>query len=388
MKRRSACGSLASFPLTLLLLGGGGLLGGGCGSGVSAPPATSSSAASAVSAPGTSIPPGAAATPAAELAAAPSAAGSPLAEPPAPLSPRARAFLEAARAATSDPSAASWLEASRAALDSGGSVAPPAGPVPSVVARAAVALRAWAQSGEPVSLGESNEDSGLILRASVLSFALISTIQRSDEPLVGELLRLGQALRAPSNVPAALAIGSTLSSRLAEHVLGHRRQPVTEAFRTYAIADDMALLAGRAALAGSLRLARMISRESLAEEHAASRKPRGSRSEADPSENGAEAQVRIARQQRNLPVTGDWLSDELNRYAAFWNETEREAAAARTAPELADLIEQRLAAAKAHPSSMLVRLVADMVLPASARNIMSKMEELTGSYRASIAGKK
>lgn len=387
MKRRSACGSLASFPLTLLLLGGGGLLGGGCGSGVSAPPATSASAASA---PGTSIPPGAAATPAAELAAAPSApaAGSPLAEPPAPLSPRARAFLEAARAATSDPSAASWLEASRAALDSGGSVAPPAGPVPSVVARAAVALRAWAQSGEPVSLGESNEDSGLILRASVLSFALISTIQRSDEPLVGELLRLGQALRAPSNVPAALAIGSMLSSRLAEHVLGHRRQPVTEAFRTYAIADDMALLAGRAALAGSLRLARMISRESLAEEHAASRKPRGSRSEADSSEHGAEAQVRIARQQRNLPVTGDWLSDELNRYAAFWNETEREAAAARTAPELADLIEQRLAAAKAHPSSMLVRLVADMVLPASARNIMSKMEELTGSYRASIAGKK
>jgi hypothetical protein len=323
----------------------------------------------------------------------------------APLAATVRAFFAAARKAQDDPSAEPWL---REALDEA-KVSRLAAPVPASVQRAAAALQKWAASGDAVSIGERSEAISELLSATRVARALSFTVERSDAPMAAALLRFSHALRDPGNTAIAIAFGSTLAAELATHVLELRHQAVTEPFRTHALTEQDALNLGRSFASGGLQLARMITLEELQREAAAGSAAAGSAAAgsaaagsatvagaqerdgapspgASPLEGQATAsEIAAAREKNGLPVTGDWLADDLAHYQAFWDETEHLVATATTAAEMSSVLERRTSLAVIHPTSMLVRLVGHMTLSTRAPQMVAELAERARAYQALLA---
>lgn len=258
--------------------------------------------------------------------------------------------------------------------------------------RIAAALIAWSASGEAMSISDDSEDAGKVLSSLAGLRELNSSLTRSDDPLASALLSLAHGLRSPSNAPLAIFIGCNLAFHVADHLLGAKQQPVTEAFRIHAISEADALAFGRAGLASGLQMARLISLEELQKEEAA-RAAAGDGSGA-PARQAAEAgapssaeEVLRERKARGMPVTGDWLSSEFEGYAAFWDETEALAAKIHEPMALARFLEERRLAALAHPTSMLVRLVAEMTFSQKGKDLVSAAAESARKYQRLIGPK-
>ena len=307
--------------------------------------------------------------------------------PSVPLSASIRVFIDAAKQAQEDPAAERWL---REALDEG-KVTRLASPVPASVQRAAAALRTWAASGEAVSIGARSYGAFELMDAFNVAFALIVTVERSDAPMAAALLRFSQALRAPSNTTTAIAAGAGLAADLAAHVLQQRHQPVTEPFRTHAPTEQDALNLGRSSVTDSVELARLVTLEELQRgplKHPAVLVPRDGTKDFEVArleELSTAAGVAAAREAIGLPITGDWLADEFAHYRTFWDETEHLAATAKTAAEMASVLEARSRLALIHPTSTLVRLVGDVTLSNHESALVLHVAERARTYQALLA---
>lgn len=295
-----------------------------------------------------------------------------------PISPMARAFLEAAETAEDEAASRQWLEDAQAAvqaLQSGNpALAQGLAAPPPLVASAYRAFEAWARSGEPVSIAEQSAPMATLFPSFRLVTSLVTLVERSDDPRVASALRFAKALRAPDNAAISIALGSELAARWATVLLRARQQPVTAPLRDHAVTEEDAMALGRALVSESLALARIITFDDWKREAHA----HGALSEADAPRPRADGEPGSAldpssfgdvvrdRQQHGLSTTGDWALEEFAAYDEFWNETESLVANAVAPAELIEIFEQRTTMSLEHPTSMLVRLVGGMVMTTSA----------------------
>jgi hypothetical protein len=325
-----------------------------------------------------------------QVPAPPAAAPAPVSPPPGgwqrlppsttePLSPAARGFFVAAKKAQADPLSQQWLQEALGEVKIT-RLWPALQPA---LQRAVDALQRWHESGEAVSIGARSEAMPDVMAISQVPRALAVSVRRSDEPLAAALLHFSHALRAPSNTAIAIAFGSSLAKRLAEKVIELQHQPVTEPFRAHALTEQDAMNLGRSFAVDALQLARMIDLDELKREQAQTA-PGAAAGEGDPVASAA--QVLAYRKEHALSITGDWLEEDFRAYQAFWDETEHVVATARTTDEMFVALEQRRSLSLVHPTSMLVRLVGEMVLTERAARMVTEQTEAARVYQARLAG--
>lgn len=295
-----------------------------------------------------------------------------------PLSPAARGFLAAAKQAQADPLSQQWLQEALGEVK----ITRLWPALPPALQRAVDALQRWHESGEAVSIGDRSEAMPDVMAISQVARGLAVSVRRSDEPLAAALLHFSHALRAPSNTAIAIAFGSSLATRLAEKVIELQRQPVTEPFRAHALTEQDAVNLGRSFAVGALQLARMIDLDELKREQAQAA-PGAAAGAGDPEASAA--QVMAYRKDHALSITGDWLEEDFRAYQAFWDETEHVVAAARTTDEMFAALEQRQSLSLVHPTSMLVRLVSEMVLTDRAARMVKEQAEAARVYQSRLS---
>lgn len=316
-----------------------------------------------------------------------------------PISPMARAFLDAAEHAEDEPASRQWLEDAHAAvqaLQSGNpALAQGLGAPPLLVVSAYRAFDAWARSGEPVSIAEQSAQMSTLFPSFRLVTSLAILVERSDDPRVASALRFAKALRAPDNAAISIALGSELAARWATVLLRARKQPVTAPLRDYAVTEEDAMVLGRALVSESLALARIITFDDWKREAHA----HGALSEADAPRPRADGEPGSAldpssfgdvvseRQQHGLSTTGDWAIEEFAAYDEFWNETEFLVANAVSPAELIEIFEQRTTMSLEHPTSMLVRLVGGMVMTTSAAQTVTSCLDDARLFAELLVGK-
>ncbi len=255
-------------------------------------------------------------------------------------------------------------------LDGAGPDASSLDPAPSVVhavERELEALRAWDRAGAEVPLGCLAPDLGLVFSLH----GLVGALAHRDfvtEANVHALLHVGHAIAAPGNGLVAVAMGTAISLAVAtalgpDHPLACRTM-----LRTFAPQPTRLVAAARAALACTVGLARTIGPASV---------PAAATTGELTPFDAAWTQTRLERERARLGLANppDWLAQEWRSYARFWTDTEARAATATTLPVLAALYEERAATAAAHPTSMLVRLIGEMLFTRQAETLPRLAEQ-------------
>lgn len=318
-----------------------------------------------------------------------------------PISPLARAFMDAAEVAGDDPVAGRWIDDANAAvqaLESGNpALAQGLGAPPPPVLSAFRALEEWAGSGEPVSIAEQRAEMSALFPSFRLVTSLAAVVEHSDDPRAAQALRFAKALRAPDNAAISIALGSSVAARWGKVLLQARKEPVSAALRDYALTEQDAMALGRALVSESLALARIFTFEDWKREAGASGaldpsvappKPRGDGEPGSAFDPSSFSDVVRYREQNGLSTKGDWVTEEFVAYETFWDETEALVVNAATPAEVVEIFEQRTALTIDHPTSMLVRLVGGMVMAPSASQIVTSCLDDAQLYAELLAGAK
>lgn len=318
-----------------------------------------------------------------------------------PISPLARAFMDAAEVAGDDPVAGRWIDDANAAvqaLESGNpALAQGLGAPPPPVLSAFRALEEWAGSGEPVSIAEQRAEMSALFPSFRLVTSLAAVVEHSDDPRAAQALRFAKALRAPDNAAISIALGSSVAARWGKVLLQARKEPVSAALRDYALTEQDAMALGRALVSESLALARIFTFEDWKREAVASGaldpsvappKPRGDGEPGSAFDPSSFSDVVRYREQNGLSTKGDWVTEEFVAYETFWDETEALVVNAATPAEVVEIFEQRTALTIDHPTSMLVRLVGGMVMAPSASQIVTSCLDDAQLYAELLAGAK
>ncbi len=309
-------------------------------------------------------------------AAPPPAPAAPVAPaaPPGALGPATNALLEAAAALRGEPAVEQWLSGAGTFAE-----APPA------AVNALVALRAWSTSGESLAIAELGEDLKRVIHLIRLGRVVM---KGAGEPQgVLDLLAVAKALRVPGNFASAQVTGFAIANEVYSAL--RRAEPATtlptSTLRELAPTEAEVLAFARGSLTWSVRLARQVTWEAVEREAAAP-----SSAVSDEPATADElvhtvAQVERYRRDAKLPLGEGWLRADYDAYAAFWDETERRVQAASEAQGVARVAAEQLAAATAHPSSMLVRLLGPLVLSDRLPTIVDDLQAQVATLRAGLA---
>ncbi|MEZ4399042.1 MAG: hypothetical protein R3B06_03440 [Kofleriaceae bacterium] len=266
----------------------------------------------------------------------------------APVGPRARAVIE--QVEHLDDDALEWTAGAR---DPGASDATVPPPPPGAVA-AVAALVAWADAGEAFALPCFARETSVLMRGFSLWLAAVRTAPTVDAPAVAAVLRYAQALRAPSNSDLAIVVGATLAVATVGVWTKERHQPLPPALAALLPTEAVVADAGRAALRCGAALAQTVTLDG--QPAAVPAGPVGADRLPDQT-----AAVLAARRDLGLSTAPGWIETERTDYTAFWRETAALAEQATTPADVLALYEARRALAARHPTSMMVRLVGDML---------------------------
>lgn len=255
---------------------------------------------------------------------------------------------------------------------------------PPAVLAALVALRAWSTSGEAVAIPEMGEDLKRVIH--LIRLARVVTKDASEPQGVLELLAVAKALRAPENFASAQMTGFAIANEVYSAL--RRAAPATTlpsaTLRELAPTEAEVLAFARGSMTWSVRLARQVTWEAVEQEAAGATSAASAEPAADDALVHTVAQVERYRRDAKLPLGEGWLRADYDAYAAFWDETERRVVAASEAQAVARIAAEQLAAATAHPSSMLVRLLGPMALSDRLPTIVEDLQAQVATLRAGL----
>lgn len=97
------------------------------------------------------------------------------------------------------------------------------------------------------------------------------------------------------------------------------------------------------------------------------------------------ARLEQARRDVQLPTEQGWLDRELPDYEAFWQETDTRARSARSSDDMVGVLHERAAAARAHPTSLLVRTVGEVVFSERANKALGEIQGQVADYQEAIS---
>lgn len=273
--------------------------------------------------------------------------------------PALRAFLKAAVATQKDIASLRWSASALQAFEGEESLRSYTLPaLPATVQRAFTAFDEWGRSGEPVRWASYRDDVDVIFFAVSLLRLLSVVVEHSDDPRVTAALRFAHQLRT-SGSSKVIGEGCSLAADWAKTLLLRRKEPVTQAFRTYAVTEQDVMAFGRAFVAESLQKVRQVDHEDLlreAFEQGSSAHPQAPRRAGEPRSGVVMYQrLLLERYGHGLSTDGYWMDEELLLAKAFWDETELAISNAADSTELYHLMVERHLMATGSPASMLLR---------------------------------
>jgi hypothetical protein len=293
-----------------------------------------------------------------------------------PAAPAETALLAAAEALSVDEEARAWVERASSSPNTAG--APPAR-----VREAVRALVAWDRSGAPLTFNCDNlGGASMVSTALALTRASLGLARTADDAAVHAVLRLGHALREPPAGAAAAAGGCAIATAALDWLRDRGLRPSAD-FTALAPHPDTALRAARADLGCAIEWAELLDRSWTAELESGSASHRDAAGATVVTDIEAELEAR--RQALDLPSEPGWVEAELPAWRAFWRETERLVAGARSVDRLLAIYRSRREAMLRHPSSFLLRQLADMLLSPGLPDLVDALARNVRRYRDDLA---